>query len=103
MKLIAYGKVMEDDNKNLKEYSIKEGDFLVVMISKVPSFLLEAYLSNRQNHNLSPKQKNRNKKNQQPLLKHNRLNRPKPKHNNSNQLLSSNSNQQLSNNQQEAH
>jgi hypothetical protein len=35
MKLIAYGKVMEDDNKTLKDYSIKEGDFLVVMISKV--------------------------------------------------------------------
>ncbi len=35
MKLIAYGKVMDDDNKSLKDYSIKEGDFLVVMISKV--------------------------------------------------------------------
>lgn len=35
MKLIAYGKVMEDDNKTLKDYQIKEGDFLVVMISKV--------------------------------------------------------------------
>ena len=35
MKLIAYGKVMEDDNKTLKDYSIKEGDFLVVMVSKV--------------------------------------------------------------------
>jgi hypothetical protein len=35
MKLIAYGKVLEDDNKTLKECSIKEGDFLVVMISKV--------------------------------------------------------------------
>jgi hypothetical protein len=35
MKLIAYGKVMEDDNKTLKDYSIKEGDFIVVMISKV--------------------------------------------------------------------
>lgn len=35
MKLIAYGKVMEDDSKSLKDYSIKEGDFLVVMISKV--------------------------------------------------------------------
>ena len=34
-KLIAYGKVLEDDNKTLKEYSIKEGDFLVVMVSKV--------------------------------------------------------------------
>lgn len=36
-KLIAYGKVLEDDNKTLKEYSIKEGDFLVVMVSKVSS------------------------------------------------------------------
>jgi Ubiquitin family len=35
MKLIAYGKVMDDDNKTLEGYSIKEGDFLVVMISKV--------------------------------------------------------------------
>ena len=35
MKLIAYGKVMEDDAKTLKDYQIKEGDFLVVMISKV--------------------------------------------------------------------
>jgi D-Tyr-tRNAtyr deacylase len=35
MKLIAYGKVMEDDAKTLKEYSIKEGDFIVVMVSKV--------------------------------------------------------------------
>jgi uncharacterized ubiquitin-like protein YukD len=35
LKLIAYGKVMEDDNKNLKDYSIKEGDFLVVMVAKV--------------------------------------------------------------------
>ena len=34
-KLIAYGKVLEDDNKSLKDYSIKEGDFLVVMVSKV--------------------------------------------------------------------
>lgn len=35
MKLIAYGKVLEDDNKSLKDYGIKEGDFLVVMVSKV--------------------------------------------------------------------
>lgn len=35
MKLIAYGKVMDDDAKSLKDYSIKEGDFLVCMISKV--------------------------------------------------------------------
>jgi Ubiquitin family len=37
MKLIAYGKVLEDDNKSLKDYSIKEGDFLVVMVAKVSS------------------------------------------------------------------
>jgi hypothetical protein len=35
MKLIAYGKVMEDNEKSLKEYAIKDGDFLVVMIAKV--------------------------------------------------------------------
>lgn len=35
VKLIAYGKVMEDDTKTMKDYSIKEGDFLVVMVSKV--------------------------------------------------------------------
>lgn len=34
MKLIAYGKVLEDDSKSLKDYAIKEGDFLVVMIAK---------------------------------------------------------------------
>ena len=34
-KLIAYGKVLEDDNKTLKDYSIKENDFLVVMVAKV--------------------------------------------------------------------
>jgi hypothetical protein len=37
MKLIAYGKVMEDNEKSLKEYAIKDGDFLVVMIAKVAS------------------------------------------------------------------
>jgi hypothetical protein len=37
-KLIAYGKVLEDDNKSMKDYSIKEGDFLVVMVSKVCSY-----------------------------------------------------------------
>jgi hypothetical protein len=39
MKLIAYGKVLEDDNKTLKECAIKEGDFLVVMIAKVLIFI----------------------------------------------------------------
>lgn len=34
MKLIAYGKVLEDDNKTLTDYGIKEGDFVVVMVSK---------------------------------------------------------------------
>jgi uncharacterized ubiquitin-like protein YukD len=31
LKLIAYGKVMEPDDKNLTDFKIKEGDFLVVM------------------------------------------------------------------------
>ncbi len=39
MKLIAYGKVLEDDTKTLKECAIKEGDFLVVMVAKVIFFL----------------------------------------------------------------
>ena len=43
MKLIAYGKVLEDDNKSLKDYAIKEGDFLVVMIAKVKCFLLSKH------------------------------------------------------------
>ena len=34
-KLIAYGKVLEDDTKTLKDYQIKEDDFLVVMVAKV--------------------------------------------------------------------
>jgi hypothetical protein len=38
MKLIAYGKVLEDDTKTLKECAIKEGDFLVVMVAKVILF-----------------------------------------------------------------
>ena len=32
--MIAYGKVLEDDAKTLKDYSIKECDFLVLMVSK---------------------------------------------------------------------
>ena len=54
MKLIAYGKVMEDDNKTLKDYTIKEGDFLVVMVSKVTT-LLSIKFFNRQNLNQNPK------------------------------------------------
>lgn len=33
-KLIAYGKVMDDQTKTLKDYALKEGDFVVVMVSK---------------------------------------------------------------------
>lgn len=33
-KLIAYGKVMDDMTKTLKDYALKEGDFVVVMVSK---------------------------------------------------------------------
>lgn len=35
MKLIAYGKILEDGTKKVTEYGIKEGDFIVVMIQKV--------------------------------------------------------------------
>jgi hypothetical protein len=50
-KLIAYGKVLEDDNKSLKDYSIKEGDFLVVMVSKVCLSIIK--FTNSQNPQLS--------------------------------------------------
>jgi hypothetical protein len=45
MKLIAYGKVMDDNSKALKDYSIKDGDFLVVMIAKVSLHPLNSALS----------------------------------------------------------
>jgi Ubiquitin family len=35
MKLIAYGKVLDDDSKQIKEFNLKDGDQIVVMISKV--------------------------------------------------------------------
>jgi hypothetical protein len=35
LKLIVYGKVIDDDAKCVKDYSIKEGDFLVAMVQKV--------------------------------------------------------------------
>lgn len=35
LRLIAYGKVMDDNEKSLSDYSIKEGDFLVAMVQKV--------------------------------------------------------------------
>jgi hypothetical protein len=93
MKLIAYGKVMEDDAKNLKEYSIKEGDFLVVMISKVRP-LPPYHTLYRQSPNLNPKQKIRRWRN---LHQHHRLNRIPQPNSSSNQSLSSN--QQLNSNQ----
>jgi hypothetical protein len=72
MKLIAYGKVLEDDNKSLKECAIKEGDFLVVMIAKVKHKYILLYL--RLNHLQKLKQRIRNKKSQsrQPQV-HNRI------------------------------
>jgi len=48
-KLIAYGKVMDDDNKTLVEFKIKEGDFLVVMVQKVSN-------SKQRSHVCSPSQ-----------------------------------------------
>ena len=34
-KLIAYGKVMEDENKTITDYKIAENGFIVVMTVKV--------------------------------------------------------------------
>lgn len=34
LKLIAYGKVLEDDNKSAGDYNIKENDFIVAMVQK---------------------------------------------------------------------
>ena len=34
-KLIAYGKVMDDDSKQLSDYSIQENGFIVLMTQKV--------------------------------------------------------------------
>ena len=34
LKLIAYGKVLDSDDKVATEYNIKEGDFIVAMVQK---------------------------------------------------------------------
>ena len=34
LKLIAYGKVLDSDDKAASEYNIKEGDFIVAMVQK---------------------------------------------------------------------
>ncbi len=51
MKLIAYGKVMDDDSKTIKDFSLKDGDQIVVMISKVIEFHPFNFMC-RQSHNL---------------------------------------------------
>ena len=40
-KLIAYGKVMDDQEKTLKDYKIQEGGFIVVMVQKVRRYTLK--------------------------------------------------------------
>jgi hypothetical protein len=40
LKLIAYGKVMEPEEKTLDDFKIKDGDFVVVMVQKVNSKVL---------------------------------------------------------------
>jgi hypothetical protein len=90
MKLIAYGKVMEDDNKTLKDYSIKEGDFIVVMISKVSYLIMSLHLL-RQSQPQKTSQRMLSRKSQ---LRHNqlRISSSKPNHN---QQLSNISHSQL--------
>jgi hypothetical protein len=34
LKLIAYGKVLEPDEKIASDFSLKEGDFIVAMVQK---------------------------------------------------------------------
>ena len=41
-KLIAYGKVMDDLEKTLKDYKIAEGGFIVVMVQKVSKMNLRS-------------------------------------------------------------
>ena len=41
IKLIAYGKVLENDYLRLMDYNIKEGDFLVTMVGKKAPMSLE--------------------------------------------------------------
>ena len=43
-KLIAYGKVMDDDTKKLAEYSVQENGFIVLMTQKVSGVLCAHYL-----------------------------------------------------------
>jgi hypothetical protein len=32
LKLIAYGKVLDSDDKSVKDFALKEGDFIVAMV-----------------------------------------------------------------------
>lgn len=34
LKLIAYGKVMDNDAKTIKDHALKDGDFIVCMVTK---------------------------------------------------------------------
>ena len=34
LKLIAYGKVLDSDDKKVAEFNLKEGDFIVAMVQK---------------------------------------------------------------------
>lgn len=34
LKLIAYGKVLDSDEKKAKDFNLKEGDFIVAMVQK---------------------------------------------------------------------
>ena len=72
----------------MKDYSIKEGDFIVVMISKVISHYIIVI---RLNHNLNLKlkmlkKKNQHNNNQHKLNSNNSNNQVKHKHNNHSQV-----------------
>lgn len=86
-KLIAYGKVLGEDEKTLKDYGIKDGDFIVIMISKV--LIMDCIIHHRLSH-LPKKMLNKKKQDQLNSSNQQQLNRIPPKHNSQDQLVLNN-------------
>jgi hypothetical protein len=93
-KLIAYGKVLGEDEKTLKDFGIKDGDFIVVMISKV--CISKCKYDDRPSHlprkTLSKKRQDQH--NKQLEQQHNRIH---PLHRHNNQVLQVLKQQELNN------
>jgi hypothetical protein len=55
-KLIAYGKVLQDDNRTLKDYGIVNGDFIDLVVLKVRIYqvtLQPSFKPKPEDHNMS--------------------------------------------------